>query len=90
MWLAGTRNGPEGRLAPNITPDRETGIGGWSAGDIVQLLKSGRKPDFDNVEGAMAEAIDDGLRYLSDEDLAAITEYLLALEPVRNRIEARR
>ncbi len=90
MGLAGTRDGPEGRLAPNITPDRETGIGRWSAGDIVQLLKSGRKPDFDNVQGAMAEAIEDGLRYLTDGDLAAIADYLLALEPIPNRVEAKR
>ena len=28
LWLAGSRDGPEGELAPNITPDRKTGSEG--------------------------------------------------------------
>ncbi len=90
VWMAGTLQGPEGSLAPNVTPDRATGIGDWSAGDIVQLLKTGMKPDLDNVQGAMAEVIDDGLKYLNDDDLAAIAEYVLALEPIHNRVERAR
>ena len=88
--LAGTADGPEGRSAPNITPHGDTGIGRWSEGDIVTLLKTGLKPDFDNVQGAMAEAIDDGLKHLSDEDLAAIAVYLRALEPIDNKVSTRR
>ena len=88
--LAGTTEGPEGRSAPNITPHRDTGIGGWSEGDIVTLLKTGLKPDFDNVQGAMAEAIDDGFKHLTDGDLRAIAVYLLALEPLDHRVSTGR
>ena len=28
--------------APNITPDKETGIGNWSDADIKKLLRTGR------------------------------------------------
>jgi mono/diheme cytochrome c family protein len=87
MWLAGTVDGPEGELAPNITPDVETGIGDWSAADLVHMLKTGFKPDYDDAQGAMAEAIDHGLKYLSDDDLEAIAAYMRALAPINNRVE---
>ena len=31
--------------SPNITPDRETGIGGWSRADFIAALKHGIAPD---------------------------------------------
>ena len=85
-WLAGAEDGPEGKSVPNITPHRATGIGRWSAGDIGGLLKSGRKPDFDTIQGVMAEAIEHGYRYLSDGDRAAIADYVMSLPPIDNRI----
>ena len=89
MWFAGTADGPEGELAPNITPDTATGIGRWSAADIVHLLKTGYMPDFDNVQGSMEEAIDHSYKHLSDEDLKAIAEYVLSLPPIENRVESK-
>ncbi len=87
MWLAGNVDGPDGVFVPNITPDKETGIGDWSEGDIVQLLKTGFKPNFDDVQGTMGEAVEDGLKYLTDADLKAIAVYLRALPPIRNPIK---
>jgi len=29
---------------PNITPDRETGLGGWSEEQITDYLETGNKP----------------------------------------------
>jgi mono/diheme cytochrome c family protein len=85
MWLAGTREGPEGEIAPNITP-HETGIGGWSEADIVGLLRDGLTPEFDDVQGAMAEAIEDGLKDLTEDDLRAIARYLKTVPPVANDV----
>jgi mono/diheme cytochrome c family protein len=82
MWLAGTPDGPDGQLVPNITPDPETGIGKWERDDIVELLRTGTTPEQGSVKGAMREAIADGLKYLSDSDLAAIADYLLAQPPI--------
>ena len=87
-WLAGTADGPDGEIAPNITPDKESGIGEWSEGDIIQLLKIGFKPNFDDVQGTMAEAIEDGLKSLTDADLKAIAVYLRALPPIHNVIKS--
>ena len=82
LALAGTRDGPDGQAVPNITPDRATGIGDWDSDDIVTLLKTGRTPEESAVKGAMREAVQDGLRFLTDTDLQAIAIYLLAQKPV--------
>ncbi len=86
LFLAGTNKGPEGEIVPNLTPDRGTGLGDWGQDDIVTLLKTGMKPDFDNVQGAMTEVIRGGLGQLDDSDLAAIATYLHALPPIRHKV----
>jgi mono/diheme cytochrome c family protein len=86
MALAGTVDGPEGELAPNVTPHPDTGIGKWSRGDLVTLLKSGQKPDFDNLQGVMQEAIDHGFKYLTDVDLDAIATYVMEQPPIANKV----
>ena len=30
---------------PNLTPDRETGLGSWSEADIVRAVRQGVRPD---------------------------------------------
>ncbi|MBM3568253.1 MAG: c-type cytochrome [Alphaproteobacteria bacterium] len=85
-WMAGTRDGPEGERAPNITPDKATGIGDWSVGDIVELLKTGTKPDFDNIQGTMEEAVQHSLKYLTEADHKAIAAYFKALPAVVNKV----
>jgi mono/diheme cytochrome c family protein len=89
LYLAGTRLGPDGERVPNITTDRETGIGKWGIDDIVNLLQLGMKPDFDNVQGSMAEVIDGhagapGLGKAPDADLKAIAEYLKTVPPIHH------
>jgi len=66
-----------------------TGLGDWSVADIVQLLKTGIKPDFDDVQGSMAEVIDHNLKHLSDDDLKAIAVYVKSLAAVRHKVERR-
>ena len=80
--LSGTTDGPDGQSVPNITPDPATGIGGWGADDLVTLLTTGQTPEQDSVSGAMATAIADGLKYLTQEDARAIADYLLAQKPI--------
>ncbi len=86
LYLAGTPDGGEGELVPNITPDMETGIGDWSRGDLVSFMKDGIKPDFDDVQGSMMEVIDHGLSKLTDEDLGAIADYLKSIPPINNKV----
>lgn len=91
LYLAGTDDGPDGDPVPNITPDDETGIGKWRENQIVQLLRTGMKPNMDNVQGLMAEVIDGvggGLGYAQapESELRSIAKYLKTVPPVRHQV----
>lgn len=88
LWLAGSGDGPEGELAPNITPDDETGIGTWSINDIDWYLETGFKPDGDDTQGLMAELIEHGFSRIAKSDRRAIAEYLRSLTPIHNVVKA--
>jgi mono/diheme cytochrome c family protein len=83
LGLSGTEDGPDGKPVPNITPEPDSGIGRWDRSDLALLLKTGRTPDESSVRGAMREAVEDGLKYLSDADRDAIATYLLAQPPIK-------
>lgn len=83
---AGTRAGPDGGVVPNITPDKNTGIGKWRASELADYLATGLTPEGDSAGDLMAEVIDNGLKYLSKEDLAAIAEHVLSQPPVENAV----
>ncbi len=86
MHYAGSKEGPEGELAPNITPDKKTGIGNWSKVDVSYFLRTGMKPDGDDSQGLMGEVIDLGYQYLLEEDWDALAEYLLSVPPISNKL----
>lgn len=73
-YLAGSQVGPW--YAPNITSDKEHGIGSWSHDEIKQYLKTGRVEGKAQAAGSMAEAITNSFQYLSDSDLEALTDYI--------------
>jgi mono/diheme cytochrome c family protein len=92
LYLAGAsaKNGPLGEEVPNITPDKETGIGDWKREDIAELLITGTKPDFDNVQGLMYEVIQGtphGYKDMKREDALAIADYLKSIPPIKNKIK---
>jgi mono/diheme cytochrome c family protein len=86
MAYAGSADGPEGELAPNITPDEATGIGKWSVADIVWFLQTGVKPDGDDAQGLMSVVIENGYKHLPETDLRAIAVYLRSLPPIRHKV----
>ena len=43
--------------APNITPDVETGIGGWSDAEIKRALVTGMRPDHGHLAGVALAAV---------------------------------
>lgn len=86
MWLAGSLDGPEGELAPNITPHEKTGIGRWSVPDLVWYLEMGIKPDGDDTQGLMSEVIEHGYTNLPASDLEAIAIYLRSIPVIENEV----
>jgi mono/diheme cytochrome c family protein len=72
-------------VAPNITPDAETGAGRWTDDMLARAIREGIGHD--------GRALYWGMWYqsfaaLSDEDLASVIVYLRALPPVRNALPA--
>jgi mono/diheme cytochrome c family protein len=80
-FLAGNRDGPDGKPVPNITPDEQDGIGKWSKTDVTFALKTSILPDGDVLGGAMAEVVEDETSHWSDQDREAVAEYLFTVEP---------
>jgi mono/diheme cytochrome c family protein len=71
---------PEGKgFVPNITP-HESGLNGWTKGDLVELLTSGLTPEGDSV-GSTMTAVVNNLSQAPESDRAAMAEYLLSLPP---------
>jgi mono/diheme cytochrome c family protein len=89
LYLAGANKkiGPLGQEVPNITPDKETGIGEWKREEIAQVLLTGTKPDLDNIQGLMAEVIEHGFKNMTKEDALAIADYLKSVPAIRNKIK---
>jgi mono/diheme cytochrome c family protein len=76
--------GMHGRIvAPNITPDPETGAGNWTDDQLARAIREGIGHDGRALFPTMPY-----LRYrkLSDDDLEAIIVYLRSLPPVRKSL----
>jgi len=92
-FLAGAADGPEGEAVPNITPDKETGLGAWSVEEIAWFIGTGNKPNGDVAGGLMGEVIEGttaGYKDLRQADLTAIAQYLKTIPPIRNRISIKK
>jgi mono/diheme cytochrome c family protein len=68
---------------PNLTPDPDTGLGKWSAEQIVTALQTGARPD-----GRMLAPIMPWHAYanLTKEDVNAIVAFLKSLPLVKNKV----
>lgn len=77
--LSGNPNGPGGENVPAIRGGALRQAG-WSESDIVIALQHGLTPEGDVLGGSMAEMIEQGTSYLSEDDLNAIAAYLWSLE----------
>ncbi len=64
---------------PNITPDRETGIGGWTLEDLSRALREGRAPDGRHYYPAFPYTSYTGM---TDQDVADLWAYLMAQPPI--------
>ncbi|WJR81170.1 cytochrome c [Bradyrhizobium sp. NP1] len=70
-----------GVYTPNLTPDRDTGIGSWSDADFYGALRYGIDPDGSRYYPAFPYTY---FTRLTRPDILAIRAYLSTLEPFRN------
>ena len=68
---------------PNITPDEETGIGGWTGRDFLLALKHGRSPGGGFYWPAFPYR---SYKDMTDQDALDIGAYLMSQEPVANQV----
>jgi mono/diheme cytochrome c family protein len=69
--------------APNITPDKETGIGSWNDEELKQTLRTGVAPNGVPLAPVMPT---DFYGAISDSDMDAIVAYLNTIKPVHNQV----
>lgn len=70
---------------PNITPDPETGVGGWTGKDFLLALKHGRKPSGGFYWPAFPYR---SYKDMTDEDALDVAAYVMSLAPVANEVRA--
>ncbi|HTR66973.1 MAG TPA: c-type cytochrome [Terriglobales bacterium] len=70
-------------VAPNLTPDPETGAGNWTDDELARAIREGIGHDGRALFPMMPYQ---RLRRMSDEDLASVIVYLRSLPPVRHQL----
>lgn len=70
-------------VAPNLTPDRETGLGNWTDGEKIRAIREGIGKDGRALFPLMPYG---NYRNMSDEDVYALVVYLNMLTPIRNEL----
>jgi len=73
-----------GWKAYNITASNQSGVGGWTDDALAAYLTTGHADGHSSASGPMAEAIDNSLRYVTQEDIHAIVIYLRSIRPIDN------
>ena len=68
-------------IAPNITPDKETGAGKWTDDMLARAIREGVGHDGRALFWQMPSST---FRYLADEDLASVIVYLRSIPAVHN------
>jgi len=85
--LAGGRalETPFGRiLAPNITPDKETGIGNYSLQDFALAMRRGVAPGGRRLYPAMPYPY---YAHMNDHNISLLWDYLQTVKPVKNKVD---
>ncbi len=70
-------------VAPNLTPDAETGLGKWTDGEIIRAIREGIDRDGKALFNFMPYS---AYRAMSDEDVQAIVAYLRTMPAIRNTL----
>jgi mono/diheme cytochrome c family protein len=68
---------------PNLTPDKETGLGNWTDEQIINAIREGVRPDGSIIGPPMPIGL---YRGMSDIDVKAIVAYLRSVKPIKNKI----
>jgi mono/diheme cytochrome c family protein len=68
---------------PNLTPDKETGLGKWTEKQMIHALRTGERPDGRILAPPMPWRT---FGQMKESDVADIVAYLRSLPPVSNKV----
>jgi mono/diheme cytochrome c family protein len=68
-------------VGQNLTPDKETGLGKWTDGQVIAAFRTGKTPEGRGLSPVMPYP---ALSHLSDADAQAIVAFLKSLPAVSN------
>ena len=68
---------------PNLTPDKETGLGSWTTAQIVTALQTGVRPDKRMLAPIMPWP---AFAKMTKTDVRAVAAFLKSLPPIRNKV----
>lgn len=68
--------------SPNITPDKETGIGQWTEQDFIRALKEGRDPHGQNYFPVFPYVY---FAKISEDDMRAMYAYFMSIPAVKQK-----
>jgi mono/diheme cytochrome c family protein len=71
-----------GWRAYNISADPSSGVGAWSDEHLSAYLATGHAPGHGSASGPMGEAVDEGLSYLTRDDIDALRTYLRSVPAI--------
>jgi hypothetical protein len=76
--------GPWGvTFAPNLTPDKETGLGGWTEQNFIEAMRTGRH--MGRGRPILPPMPWQGIGKMTDDDLKAMFAYLRSIPAIENR-----
>ncbi|MBI4592847.1 MAG: cytochrome c, partial [Candidatus Rokubacteria bacterium] len=80
--------GPFGTVySTNITPDRQTGIGGWTDEQLITAIRLGRRPNGERLIPVHPYQVFNGM---AEEDLRALVAFLKTVTPVNRPNQPKR
>jgi mono/diheme cytochrome c family protein len=72
-------------LSPNIT-QHATGIDGWNASDVYNVIKNGMDPDGDVICPPMPAGPNGNFAGMTDDDASDVANYIMSLPGVDNAV----
>ena len=72
-------------VGENLTPDKETGLGDWTSGQIIAAIRAGKTPEGRDLSPVMPYA---AFSRLTDADAEAIAAFLKSVPAVSNKVKS--
>ena len=70
-------------MGPNLTPDKDTGLGNWTKEQMITAIQTGVRPDGRVLAPTMPWR---AFAALTKSDVGAIVDYLESLPPVSHKV----